>query len=139
MRLYLDSSAFLKRYLKEAGTPRVIELCGGAEEVLLSVIVTPECLATLNRLRRERRLSEQQYGTTKQELLDDLGEATLVQLEHSVVEKAISCVERSPLRALDAIHVASALECKPDRFLSADRRQCEAARAAGLNVEEITP
>jgi predicted nucleic acid-binding protein len=35
---------------------------------------------------------------------------------------------------MDAIHVAAALACEADVFVSADQRQCAAARSAGLNV-----
>ena len=37
-------------------------------------------------------------------------------------------------RALDLLHVASALELGADAFFSFDVRQCKAARAAGLRI-----
>ena len=41
---------------------------------------------------------------------------------------------RPPLRALDAIHLASALAVEAEAMLVYDRRLSEAARAAGLTV-----
>ena len=38
------------------------------------------------------------------------------------------------LRTLDAIHLASALDIRPDEFLAYDRRLLNAAEAAGLRT-----
>ena len=137
MRLFLDSSAFAKRYIAEPGSDRVAARCAEADQALLSVIALPEAMSTLNRLRREGKLSDDGYLALKQDIVADLGQATIIDLTPSVVARAVVCLERSPLRALDAIHVASAMECSPDLFLSADRRQCQAARGMGLKVEEV--
>jgi len=73
----------------------------------------------------------------KQRLKDESQNATVIALTQSVVEGAIRCLEQTSLRASDAIHVASAQETAPDLFLSGDRRQCQAATAAGLKVEYV--
>jgi predicted nucleic acid-binding protein len=41
------------------------------------------------------------------------------------------------LRSLDAIHVATALSIDADSFLTADRRQADAAEAVGLMVRRF--
>lgn len=137
MRLFLDSSALAKRYVREAGTDRVVALCTEADEAIVSIIALPEGVSTLNRLRREGRLSESEYATIKQEAVDDLAEATTMEVTPSIVEKALVCLERSRLRASDALHIASALEADPDLFLTGDRRQREGATGAGLKVEGV--
>jgi hypothetical protein len=38
---------------------------------------------------------------------------------------------------MDALHIGSALTLKADVFVSADRRQCDAAARAGLNVDRV--
>jgi hypothetical protein len=139
MRLFLDSSALLKRYIPEPGTDRVIALCAQAREMLLSTLAPIEVISAFSRLRRLKAITDDEYNSAKQKLMADLQNATVMELRPSVGAGAIVCLERSPLRASDAIHVATALECSPDLFLSADHRQCEAARTAGLKVEEITP
>ena len=47
-------------------------------------------------------------------------------------------VERHPLRALDALHAGSAIVYQPDLFVSADRRQTEAADREGLAVMDLS-
>ncbi|MBM4035193.1 MAG: type II toxin-antitoxin system VapC family toxin [Planctomycetes bacterium] len=137
MRLFLDSSALAKRYVREVGTDRVVALCTEADEVIVSVIALPEVVSTLNRLRREGRLTESEYATMKQEVVDDLTEAITMDVSPSIVEKALVRLERSPLRASDALHIASAQEAGPDLFLTGDRRQRGGASDAGLRVEGV--
>jgi len=137
MRLYLDSSALVKRYIYEAGSDKVAERCAEASEVVLSVVTVPEIISALNRLRRENKISFSQYDELKKTLILDMKEALLVNLSGSVIQKSIICTEQHPLRALDSIHIASALAAAADLFISADIRQCEAAEKMGLVVERV--
>jgi predicted nucleic acid-binding protein len=137
MRLFLDSSALAKRYVAERGTDQVVNCCREADEIVLSVVCAPELISAFQRLYRERRLSSRQYRALKKDLAADLAQATIVRLTEAVLSKTIETLERTTARTLDAIHVASAFETSCDIFLSADRRQCEAARKMGLRVEEL--
>jgi len=139
MRLFLDASVLTKSYVPEFGTETVLARCAQADEVMFSLIALPEVASALNRIRREGRLSQAAYEESIKRLRDEAQYATVVDLTQSIVDEAIRCLEQWRLRAADAVHVATALGCPHDLFLSADHRQCEAARAAGLNVEEIPP
>ncbi|HUT37364.1 MAG TPA: type II toxin-antitoxin system VapC family toxin [Planctomycetota bacterium] len=138
MRLYMDSSAFAKRYIQEPGTARVRALLELADELLLSVLTLPEVAGALNRLRREGRLTDAGYSGCKQRLLADLEGASVVAITPAILSGAVRCLERVSLRAADAVHVAAALEANPDQFVSADHRQCKAARAMGLVVVDVS-
>lgn len=137
MRLFLDSSALAKRYVREPGTERLAALCAEADQVIVSILALPELMSTLNRLRRAGRLSETDYATIKQDVLDDLEEATTIELTPSAVRQAVACLERARLRSSDALHIACAMEASPDLFVTADRRQRGAAVSAGLKVEPV--
>ena len=68
MRIALDSSALAKRYVSESGTPRVLELCAQATEVVVSVLCVPEILSGLNRRLSsgaEAHCFQAFYGTTE--------------------------------------------------------------------------
>jgi uncharacterized protein len=137
VRLFADSSALVKRYIAEPGRELVLARCAEATEILASTIALPEVLATLNRLRREGRLSGEEYTALKQRVLADMQHATIVALTPEVLAGTITSLEKAPLRAMDTIHVASALGCSPDRFLTADKRQHGAAEAMGLKSELV--
>lgn len=138
MRLFFDTSAFVKRYVEEPGSERVLDLTSQAEELGLSVLALPEMISTLRRLLRENRVTDGDYGALKEAILTDLTDADLCDLTPTVLEQTVGCLERSPLRALDAVQVGSAITYRPDLFISADRRQVAAAEKEGLCVEDLS-
>jgi predicted nucleic acid-binding protein len=137
VKVYLDSSSFAKRFVEEEGSDKVEALCRRATELGLSVICLPEVVSALNRRRRERTLTRTLYDEAKQRLLDDVRDADIVNLTPSVVGSAIRILETSPVRAMDALHVACALECAAELFASSDARQLKAAKKAGLKTQKI--
>jgi predicted nucleic acid-binding protein len=60
-----------------------------------------------------------------------------VEISPIVLQEAIFCLESAPLRAMDAIHIATARRTGCDSFISAARRQCDAARQLGLRVLQV--
>ena len=68
----------------------------------------------------------------------DLADVDICQITPAVLASVVSLLELHPLRAMDALHVACALTCEPDVFVSADRRQLSAARKAGLKIIDVS-
>jgi uncharacterized protein len=99
----------------------------------LSVVCASEIVSALNRVREGSPTAEA-YSIAKARLGVELRDADIVQLTPAVVGTAISVLEASPVRTLDALHVASAVEWGAEQFVSADRRQLDAAVKAGLAV-----
>lgn len=137
MRVFFDTSAFVKRYVHEDGTDAVLEWCDRATEIGLAAIALPEIVSAFCRLQRENRIVEAQYWQLKTLLLTDIEDAALCHLTPAVLAQAIVTLETSPLRGMDAIHIGSALALQADVFVSADQRQCDAAERAGLRVEAV--
>ena len=137
MRVFFDSSAFVKRYVSEAGTEAVLAWCDRASEIGLSGSALPEIVSAFCRLRREDKIDDTQYRQLKSLLLADIEDAAICDLTPEVLAHSIASLETTILRGMDAIHIGSAVALKADIFISADQRQCEAAIRAGLRVEAI--
>ncbi len=137
MKAYLDSSSFAKRFVEEDGSDNVETTCSQASELGLSVLCVPEVMSALNRRKREHTLTAVQYGEAKRRLLDDVRDAVIINLTASVIGTAIRILETSPVRAMDALHIACALEWGADVFASSDDRQLKAAKKAGLKTKQI--
>lgn len=137
MRVFFDTSAFVKRYISESGTGVVLEWCDQATEIGLSGIALPEIISAFCRLHREARITDTQYRQLKSLLLADIEDAALCDLTPAVLAHAISSLETNVLRGMDAIHIGSALALQADVFVSADTRQLDAAARAGLRVEAV--
>jgi predicted nucleic acid-binding protein len=91
----------------------------------------------LCRLRREGKLTPDKYTEIRRAWLTHVEDAGVMPVNSAVIARAIELLERFPLRSSDAIQVASALEWSADCFISADERQCAAAKACGLKVERL--
>lgn len=137
MKTFFDSSAFAKRYVEEEGSDTVEQLCGKATALALSVICVPEIISALNRRVREGSLSRSQYREVKACLSAEVADATIVNLVPDVVADAISVLEANPVRAMDALHVACALQWNAELFVSSDERQLSAARKAKLRTKKV--
>ena len=122
---YLDASALVKLVLSEAESEALGAWVDGA-----SVVVTSE--VALVEVVRAARLAD---GQPEAERLARrrLEETSLVPLDRDVMERAATLAPPR-LRALDAIHLATALEVEPDEFVAYDERLLRAAEAAGLAV-----
>jgi len=134
MRVFFDSSAFVKRYVSEAGTDIVLSWCEQATELCLSGIAVPEIVSAFCRLLRENRVSPAQYHHLKTMLIAHICDAAICDLTPEVIRHSIIGLEKNVLRGKDAIHLGSALALNADIFVSAYARQCVAATQAGLRV-----
>ncbi len=138
MKVFLDTSAFAKRYVAEQGSDKVIALCLKADSFVISVICLPELISTLSRLVREKKLSKAEYRKLKGDAMTDLVDVDICHITSEILVSVISLLESHPLRAMDGLHVACALAVKPDIFVSADHRQLSAARKAGLKIVDVS-
>ncbi len=137
MRVFFDSSAFVKRYVSEPGTDAVLKWCDQAAEIGLSAIAIPEIISAFCRLRRDDRIDDTQYRQLKSLLLADIADAAICDLTPEVLARSITSLEANVLRGMDSIHIGSAVALKADVFITADQRQREAVIHAGLRVEAV--
>ena len=137
MKIFFDSSALAKRYIQEAGSEEVLKLCIEADEICVSIICYPEIISAFCRLKREGRLNQAGLSKIKRHLVDDLSEAAVLGLNEAVVDRAAALLEANALKAMDALHIATALEWSSDLFVSGDDLQLKAAKKAGLRVQPV--
>lgn len=126
----------MKRYVREAGSDRVRRwlASGTAATSRLTEVEVASALI--------RRWREGSFGTAERDralaaLVGDLEALTLVEVAPPVASRARRLLERHPLRAGDAVQLASCLLLRdatggPVAFAAFDGRLNEAARAEGL-------
>lgn len=137
MKVLTDSSALAKRYVLEVGSDKMDQCLQNATQLGLCAILVPELLSGLNRRRRENNLTTNDYRTIKRQLMEDVHDAVILQVTPAVISSAIKLLETNVLRAMDALHIACAIEWQAELFVTADRRQYKAAINAGLLTEFI--
>jgi uncharacterized protein len=137
VKAFFDSSAFIKRYAEENGSQSVEDICREASALGLSVICIPEIISALNRRRREKLISPSNYSLITQTLSEDIREAVIINLTSEVISTTTALLEKNSLRAMDALHIACAVEWEADLFVSADRQQLRAAAQTGLKTTYV--
>lgn len=137
MKAFFDASAMAKRYIAEPGSEQVEAILHQATSLGVSVIIVPEIVSALNRRTREKLLTTPDYALIKQQLVEDVTDAEMIQLSSPVLARSIKLLEQHQLRGMDSLHIACAIEWKADIFVSSDRRQLAAAGEEGLAVKEV--
>ncbi|WP_243457721.1 type II toxin-antitoxin system VapC family toxin [Ottowia testudinis] len=135
MRVLFDTSALYKRYDAEAGHQRVMAIGNEAAEVAVAAHCKTEIASALNRQRHDGELSADEYARIMAVVQREFADFITAPLDGRVEMLAIAAMEVARLRAMDALHIASAQVMNVDLFVTADQRQAKAAQAAGLKTE----
>ena len=129
-----DTSALIKRYVDELGRREVLTLLR-KNQCVVSAVLPVEVGSALRRRVSKKTLDSKRVPAVLKRLAADRAYWTIVEASREVLAMAESLSGAHPLRALDAIHVASA-KLFADRsasqtftFVSADGRQTDVAEA----------
>lgn len=135
---YFDTSVLVKRYIREAGSVRARSLL--QEHRFLSSAIAPiELMSALSRRLSAGELAERDFAEIRSRILRDRATWELVEITPPVLTQAEDLVQRTTLRTLDALHMATALAFQAVSglrvpFITGDDRQLEAAERLELNV-----
>jgi predicted nucleic acid-binding protein len=135
---YFDASALAKRYVLETGstTVRLLLASGSAATSRLSDV---EVSSAIVRRAREGAFTTDERDRMLAALQHDVPALAMVELTPEITADARTLLLRYPLRAGDAVQLASALYlqrqlARPVPFVACDRRLVLAAHAEGLVV-----
>jgi len=143
---FLDSSALVKRYVNEPGTPVMLVLFGGPYRLVVSQLARVEVISALARRGRTVVIGEEQWDAVVSALATDFHESLeVVELGGGVMSRAADLARVHALKAGDAIQLACALTARsgasPETVLtvvSADRELNSAAQREGLETLDPT-
>jgi len=139
VNLYLDTSALVKLYVDEDGSPVVRGILQRAVVTATSAIAYVETRAALARRRREGGLAASEYRRATRSFDDDWVHYQRVSVTDQLISEAADTAESFKLRAYDAVHLVSALTISARLeaqvvFACWDAGLSQAARRAGLQL-----
>ena len=140
MILYFDTSALVKRYVEESGSPEVAALFEDENTIFGSVMVAQvEMAAALQKAIRLGNASESLLSEIWQDFLEDWKSFTRIQVSGSLVERASQISFAHKLRGYDSLHLAAASLWQeklslPVILATFDRELWLASGEAGLEV-----
>jgi predicted nucleic acid-binding protein len=139
---YFDTSALIKRYVEEPGRRDVLQLLR-KNDCVVSAVLPIEVRSALRRRASEGTLDDERIPAILKRFATDRAFWTFVEVSGEALAAAETLAATHPLRALDAIHVASAqlfaARFAPSEFIfvSADVRQTTATAALGMTTRHI--
>jgi len=111
MRVFFDTSSFVKKFVEEVGSKQVDDITQKSSAIGLSIICFPELISALNRKLRSGFITAETYSDLKIDILEDIEDADIINYTPSVLKHTTELLEKNVLRSLDAIHIACAIEC----------------------------
>lgn len=141
--VYLESSAWVKRYVAERGSEVIHSLLAFTQaqsgwQVGSAWLGLAEVVAVLHRLSHRQELSRAVLSRLVQQLFEDRAGMRLLSLSESDWAGVVELVVRHSLTAADAVHLQAAISWQGMLsdgrcvFVSADRRLLRAAAREGL-------
>jgi len=144
---FLDSSALIKRYVVEIGSPWIKTLTDSqtGNSLLLVRITWVEVLSAFARRQREGGITAAEVAALIAKFRSEFNSRyRVIEVDLALVERAGELIVQYPLRAYDAVQLASALRVQslltsmPETqliFVSADNRLLDIAQSAGLAMD----
>ena len=108
MILYLDTSALVKLYTEEEGSGLVRQGVRDSDLIATSLMAYAEARSALARKSRSREISRAALTKCKREFDRDWLRLHRLPVDETLVRKAGELAEEHALRALDALHLATA-------------------------------
>lgn len=142
--VYLDASALVKLFVPERESDDLNDALAGLKDVIVSDLALTEMATALGRRTREHLLTReeaQRLYRAASKLQASSHHAELTPPIHRRAERLMLSLT-IPLRALDALHLATALDAEAATVVTFDPRLRAAAATQGLFVvpsEEATP
>ena len=139
MNLYADTSAIIKKYVREAGSEQVLAQFNQYPLIGTAALTQAEMASAMSKAVRLGWVAESEILIAWQDFLSHWPAYIRLPISAGVIERATSFAWRHGLRAYDSVHLASALACKDvtgDQVVFAcyDENLLKAARGEGLQV-----
>lgn len=140
---YIDTSAFVKRFIVESGSEAVEALIALQQyRLTISSLSLTEIRAVLKRQTRSGVISATHARKAIEQTSLELASNALAfqAVDGAIFTLAGVIIENltAPLGTLDAIHLASAKAAQCDAMISADKQLLKAASEAGFRVIDLT-
>ena len=140
--IYFDSSALVKRYLREAGSETVRSLLLAERAIATSKLTYPEILSAFMRKYRAGEIAQNSLRAVIDKLERDWSYFFVIEYHDELLPTVKTLIKTYPLKGADTIHLSSALwlEHAVGRnvtFVASDLTLLKAAE--GENLQTINP
>src|SRR5438046_9604912 len=109
--LYIDSSALAKLYVAEPQSDLLDAFLRGRRDLVISELSVTEVISAVARRRRKGAFTAKQANRIREAILSDVQSGSFRRLDlspaiHREAEGVLPSMDSTPLRTLDAVHIA---------------------------------
>ena len=144
---FFDSSALVKFYIEETGTPWVRSLTDSAENIIhVASLARVETISALTRRLNRRDITEAEFDEAYGDLEQDFAtQYRIVALTEAIIDNAARLARKHGLRANDAVQLSTAIDVRrilaevgsiTTALVTADLELNVAAVAEGFSTED---
>lgn len=139
MTIYVDSSALVKMFVDEPGSPEIRQFVSdlvSKEDTtfVTSAITKAEIMAALAAIRRGKHLTQRKFEKAVADFREQWKVFSVPEVTVSMIDRAGEIGLNHKIKGCDAFQLASALEVEADVFISTDNDLNAAASEYGLSV-----
>jgi predicted nucleic acid-binding protein len=109
MILYADTSALVKKYVRETDSDQVVEFFNQYEIIGTAMLTKAELAAALSKAARQGWIDQAETSSAWQDFLSHWLTYVRLPVSASIVDRASSLAWKYRLRGYDSIHLSSAL------------------------------
>jgi hypothetical protein len=137
--LYADTSALIKRYIKESGSEQVLAFFSQHAMIGTSVLTQVEMASAMSKAVRQNWAPETEIQTAWKDFLTHWPYYISIPISPDILDRGVALAWRYGLRAYDVLHLATVLSWEnlaaaKAVFACYDKNLNNAARQEGLHV-----
>ena len=137
--IYLDTSALVKRYVKEDGSEIVGSIVTQQKVIATSKLAYAEMLSALMRKHRAGEISPKSLEVALEKFGNDWDKIYVVEFHDELLPGIKFLIRKYPLKGADAVHLSSALWLEKTTiekvtFVASDESLLKAARSERLKI-----
>jgi predicted nucleic acid-binding protein len=134
MKVYVDTSALLRRYFNEKESEEVVRMLREPHTKIVSGLVFVELASVFRRACKGRQISQREHKAVAEAARQDLKHFRILTGGEELFRQAALVADLTGLKSLDSIHLASARMAGADQIMTYDREMAAAAKAVELPI-----
>ena len=134
MRVAIDTSALIKRYIAIQGGEELAALLANATSLHIAPHCRVEMHSAFNRLQLTKQMSAAACRAALAEFEQYFADFRVTPWSAEIEIETINMLPNSNLRAMDALHVAAALAAGAEQFITSDERQAQGSKRLGITT-----
>ncbi|OHD17950.1 MAG: hypothetical protein A2086_08705 [Spirochaetes bacterium GWD1_27_9] len=122
MKIFIDTSSLVKRYLVEIGSEKLDLLFDESDDIFVSFITEIEFNSSLKRRLFDYSINEMDYQYILNEFYQDLKDFSVIEYSLTIKNRAIDLIKKHQIKTLDSIQLSCVNTNIIDKFITSDEK-----------------